>query len=405
MRKQSRTKICILPKLNDANGNLKKQWFIFYSYRNPKNNEMTRFRVYDGFGTLFTKKERYQLAEKLIKEYTEKLESGWNPFTDDKKNIYEDNLRYATTSRIWKSARTNNQTFNYYSNLFLPEVKGMAPKTYANYVSKYRLFNEWLAQQDLHNNDMSSISPEIMREFFLYLINDLKLARITVMKYRHMLERMFDWCVKLKHIKVSPMQDLPDTTRENDQAPRPVHEADIDILVNKIKNTDPQLWLTVQLEYYCFLRPGQEIRMAKIKWFDLARGIIHVPKEVVKTRQDKMVIIPDNFRDYLMKEVKLHLYPSEYYLIGQNGMPGQNPLGSNNLRNRFNIIRDGLGLPREYKLYSWKHTGNARAADAGIPAYHRQMQNGHASMRSMEEYLKNKIGFRSIEIKQNFPVL
>ena len=405
MRKQSRTKICILPKLNDANGNLKKQWFIFYSYRNPKNNEMTRFRVYDGFGTLFTKKERYQLAEKLIKEYTEKLESGWNPYTDDKKNIYEDNLRYATTSRIWKSARTNNQTFNYYSNLFLPEVKGMAPKTYANYVSKYRLFNEWLAQQDLHNNDMSSISPEIMREFFLYLINDLKLARITVMKYRHMLERMFDWCVKLKHIKVSPMQDLPDTTRENDQAPRPVHEADIDILVNKIKNTDPQLWLTVQLEYYCFLRPGQEIRMAKIKWFDLARGIIHVPKEVVKTRQDKMVIIPDNFRDYLMKEVKLHLYPSEYYLIGQNGMPGQNPLGSNNLRNRFNIIRDGLGLPREYKLYSWKHTGNARAADAGIPAYHRQMQNGHASMRSMEEYLKNKIGFRSIEIKQNFPVL
>ena len=86
-------------------------------------------------------------------------------------------------------------------------------------------------------------------------------------------------------------------------------------------------------------------------------------------------------------------------------MPGPVALGSNNLRNRFNIIRDSLNLPKEYKLYSWKHTGNARAADAGIPAYHRQMQNGHASMRSLEEYLKNKIGFTSDELKNKFPTL
>jgi len=62
-------------------------------------------------------------------------------------------------------------------------------------------------------------------------------------------------------------------------------------------------------------------------------------------------------------------------------------------------------LPTTYKLYSWKHTGNARAADAGIPAYHRQRQNGHASMRTMEEYLKNKIGWRSEEIANSFPGL
>jgi len=220
-----------------------------------------------------------------------------------------------------------------------------------------------------------------------------------------MLERLFNWCVKQKHLKISPMQDLPDTTRENDQAPRPIHEDDINLLVQKIKETDKQLWLTVQLEYYCFLRPGLEIRLARISWFDLSRGIINIPKQLVKTRQDKVVIIPKQFREHLKNEWKLHLLPKDYYLIGQNGIPGPKPVGNNNLRNRFNVIRDSLNLPREYKLYSWKHTGNARAADAGIPAYHRQKQNGHSSMRSLEAYLKNKIGFQSEELVNKFPSL
>ena len=181
-----------------------------------------------------------------------------------------------------------------------------------------------------------------MRDFFLFLINDEKLARITVLKYRHMLERLFDWCIKMKYLKVSPMQDLPDTTRENDQAPRPINEADIDLLVEAIRKNDRQLWLTVQLEYYCFMRPGLEIRLSRISWFDIARGVINVPKEVIKTRSDKVLIIPKQFRESLMNEWKLHLFPADYYLIGQNGMPGLKPLGENNLRNRFNIIRDSL---------------------------------------------------------------
>jgi len=399
-----KNKIAILPKLYDGNGDIRKKWFVYFSYRNPRDNKMTRFRIFEGFGTLFTKKERYAHSQKMIREYTERLNHGWNPFVEDRKGaIYDDNLRYASVLRIFKNARSGNKTFNYYSNLFLPEVKGMADKTYKNYVSKYRTFDAWLMKNGYDGNDIRTITPDTMQQFFLFLINDEKLARITIKKYQHMLERMFNWCIKKKYLKVSPVQNLPKTTRENDKAPRPINEADINKLVAEIKKTDRQLWLTVQLEYYCFLRPGLEIRFARIKWFDLARGVISIPKEMIKSRHDKVVIIPKQFREFLLNEMKFHLFPTDYYLIGQNGMPGLQPLGSNNLRNRFNIIRDKLGLPKEYKLYSWKHTGNARAADAGIPAYHRQKQNGHESMRSLEEYLKNKIGFKSKELENNFP--
>jgi len=401
-----KNKIAILPKLYDGNGDIKKQWFIYFSYRNPTDNVMTRFRVFEGFGTLYTKKARYAHANKMIAEYSARLNSGWNPFIEDRKGaIYEDNLRYAAVARVFKSARNSNLTFNYYSNLFLPQVEGMADKTYKNYVSKFRIFESWLIVNGYADNDIKTITPDIMRRFFLFLINDEKLARITVKKYEHMLDRMFTWCVKNNYLKVSPVRDLPETTRRNDQAPRVINGADINKLVEEIKKTDPQLWLTIQLEYYCFLRPGLEIRYARVKWFDLARSVISVPSEVVKTDDAKTVIIPDQFRHDLLNTWKINLFPPDYYVIGQNGVPGPVPLGSNNLRNRFNIIRDRLQLPQEYKLYSWKHTGNARLADAGVPMYYRQLQNGHASLRSTEEYLKNKIGFTSVEIKENFPTL
>nr|WP_319570258.1 phage integrase N-terminal SAM-like domain-containing protein [uncultured Draconibacterium sp.] len=401
----NRKKIAILPKLYDANGNMKKKWFVYFSYKNPANDKMKRFRVFEGFATLYTKKDRYEHAENLIQEYTNRLNQGWNPFDEDLKGgVYEDSLTYATVARVYKSARASNKTFNYYSNQFLPEVEGMARKTYLNYVSKYRIFNTWLNREGLAGNDLRTITPEIVRAFFLFLINDEKLAKITVTKYKHMLERFFDWCVNNKHIKTSPMVDIPSTKRQNDTAPRPIHEADINKLVDTIKETDRQLWLSVQLEYYCFMRPV-EIRLSRVSWFDLSRGVISVPAEVVKTTKNKTVIIPDVFREYLMNEWKLHLLPPDYFLIGQNGIPGIKPLGDNNLRNRFNIIRDRLRLPKEYKLYSFKHTGNARTADAGFSMYDRQRQNGHTSMKSTEEYLKNKIGFQSEDLQKHFPRL
>jgi integrase len=400
-----RNKICILPKLYDCGGDQRKQWFIYYSYKNPANNKMVRFRIYDGFTECYTKKSKYEHGEKMVKKYADMLTAGWNPFADEPKVIYEDTLQYSAATRIFKGMRSGNKNFNYYSNLFLPEVKGMADKTYKNYISKFRVFEAWLTKKGIEGNDIKSIDQAIMKEFFLYLINDLKLARITVSKYKHMIERLFTWAIQNNHLKVSPVQNLPETTRTNDKAPRPINEADIEKLINEIKANDPQLWLSAQLEYYCFLRPGLEIRFAKIGWFDFSRSVINIPKEVIKTSENKTVIIPAQFREYLLHECKMNLFPSNYYLIGQNGIPGPAHLGSNNLRNRFNIIRDRLNLPKEYKLYSFKHTGNSRLVDSTIPMYHIQKQNGHSSMRSTEEYFKNKIGFKSDELKNSFPTL
>ncbi len=56
----SRQKLLILPRLHAYDGDLAKQWFVFYSFRDPSTGKMKRFRIYGGFSQLQTEKEKLQ---------------------------------------------------------------------------------------------------------------------------------------------------------------------------------------------------------------------------------------------------------------------------------------------------------------------------------------------------------
>ena len=86
-----RKKIVILPKLNDAGGDLSKKWFVFYSVRDPRTDKMERFRVFEGLNIPDEAKRR-KLAVAKIAELTQKLKCGWTPFLDNEEAIYEDQL-------------------------------------------------------------------------------------------------------------------------------------------------------------------------------------------------------------------------------------------------------------------------------------------------------------------------
>jgi integrase len=162
--------------------------------------------------------------------------------------------------------------------------------------------------------------------------------------------------------------------------------------------------LAIEFEYYCFLRPGKELRFLKIKDIDFTRGTINVDKIRSKTNLERFPTIPLVFLNEL-REIKLHLYPKEYFVIGKNGQPGPMPISKNTLRNRFRYFREKLNMPESYKFYSWKHTGNGMASDAGITTKDLQEQNGHTSLLTTEKYMRYKIGKVNKKIRDNFPQL
>jgi integrase len=266
------------------------------------------------------------------------------------------------------------------------------------------LFNAWLEANALGDADVSCITQDELLKFMFFIIEQRKLSKSSVDNYKLILEAVFDYVRKERKQFPNPCFDLPGTKRINDSAAYPIQESDIPKLKAEIAKTDPQLWLAICFEYYCFLRPREEIRFLRIGDIDFGRSRVVVRYENAKKGQ-RIAAIPRVFMQQLRDVYRLHEYDRDYYVIGKNGKPGPKHLCINDLTDRFRKIRIRLNMPEHYKLYSWKHTGNVRADDAGIPRNEVQAQNGHSSLVTTEIYLRNKKGAVSANISENFPEL
>jgi integrase len=412
--KMRRRAIVILPRLYDANGDINKPWFVDYSYRNPKTGKMQRFRISQGFRQLKSANDRYELADKIIKEYTDKIKGGWTPF-DCENVIYDDLTQYANVAKIYGKKRKGNLTLKVYINEFLEETKfRVCKKSFESYQSKIRLFVQWLEREGQEGNDISCLTEEMILNFFDYLIKERKLQGRTIQKYGVNLRQLFIYLVKKKHIFKNPMPEVPKVPNKVDMSARPINNADVAKLKDMIKRHDPQLWLAIQFEFYCYIRPGNELRHMKINWIDFTAGTITVPaymeingeyEQIAKNKKTQMVLIPGQFLNELIHVYHLDKYDRDLFLFGPDRMPGERPMGKNTLRVRFNKYRDALGLSKEYKLYSWKHTGGISAHKSGIPIKDIQTQMRHKDLSVTDTYFKRMLPTESEHLRNNYPTI
>lgn len=400
-----RKKLVILPKLNDSGGDLSKKWFIYYTVRNPRTNEMERFRDHRELSQA-DESERRAIAEKKIRELTEKLKRGWTPFLDDEEAIYEDQLQYKTVAEIYGKQKAANATCGHLASEFIGIKRAsgkLEPKTIQCYVSKLRMLTLW-SEVKYGQIDITAFDNARILEFFNYLVKERGLADGTISDYRQIISQMFEWVKSTGRILENPVYNIPHGV-DKDMAPRPVAEWDIETFRDTISKNDPQLWMAIEFETYCFLRPGKELRLLKIRDIDFARGLINVDRFRAKTNRERYATIPRHFLLKLRNEYQLQKHNPDYYVFGKGNRPGPECLGKNNLKNRFNAFRKKLNMPDSYKLYSWKHTGNSLAADNDINMLALRDQNGHTSVQTTEIYLKHKLGVVNKEIQDKFPCL
>lgn len=401
-----RRELIRLPQIYNCGGRLllKDKWFIEFYVRNPRTDKMDRFRKAKGINKFHTLKERNAAAEEMKRYWTEKLKSGWTPFLDTN-IIYEDNLEYQTYIKNYRALKSKNGTFRYYASKHLDAIKNnVEPKTISTYRSKLRLFDAWLQREGLNDADVSVIDQTTMIRFMVFIIEKRQLSKVSVDNYRILLDAVFKRIKKERKQYPNPVFDLPETKRVNDSAAQPIHEMDIEPFKKRISKEDPQLWLAICFEYYCFLRPRKEIRFLKIGHIDFGRATIRVTAENSKTTA-RIVTIPRVFLEILRNTYKLHTYNRDFFVFSKKGLPGDTALSYNNMSERFARIRDTMQMPAEYKMYSWKHTGNICADNAGIPRREIQDQNGHTTIQTTEIYMKNRHGRRSENIIEKFPRL
>jgi integrase len=152
-------------------------------------------------------------------------------------------------------------------------------------------------------------------------------------------------------------------------------------LCTEIMHDDEDLWLFIQLMFYCFLRPG-EIRQIKISDIEFDDWVIYVRGDVAKNDKTKAVSIPDQFIPELRK--LMGRKPNEFIFPGVRGPM----LGRNTMYQRFRNRLKDHEYGDEYSLYSVRHTGAVAAAKAGASMKELQIQFRHHSLAQTDEYLR-----------------
>ena len=382
------------------NGN----WYLYFSVRNPLTGKLHPVKIEKGFKKCVSIEEKREHGRFLIREYTTKLKKGWTPWNKDE-IIYEDQIQYKNISESFGYKRKARGTVRVFASMFLEFKKqSLKPKTYSSYQSKMRIFTLWLEKNNYGEYDLSAITNKIIVDFFLYLINERDLDKMTLKMYKIKISAFFDYMIKIKRVNQNPVHDIPEVKKKKDNAPKPIFPNDLEKLFTKISQQDPQLYLACIMQYLCAIRPGSELRLLKIKHIDFwSHNIIINPLDS-KMRREEIINIPNQLFSLLTNTYQLQNYDKEFYIFSKNGMPGGTPLGANNMRNRFNKFREELKLSKDYKYYSLKHTGASMLLDSGEFNLRELMDHlRHHDINSTYHYIRKYRGHTSEKIKNHFP--
>lgn len=395
--------IIILPRLNDRGGKTDQAWYVEFSARNPKSGEMKRFRRSDIFTGVDDLTERYKKADELIKELSDKLQTGWTPF-ESEKVIYEDSLTYHSAARIYGRKKMTNQRIHLLINEFVDYKRPiLRKKSMQTYISKLRQFNVYMELNQLAEYDVSALRTEHVEGFLRHLASKLGLCKVTLAKYRQILYSFFEWMIK-KHyyIDPNPVNNIPLPGKIIDHAPYSIPEKDRTLLAKVMQEKDRQLWLACCIQYYSALRPGQEVRLLRIRDINFQMGCITVRSDSAKGERTDTVDMPEQLLEEFVFQ-RIDMFNPDWYVFGPNGQPGERPLGMNTLGNHFRKIRDELGLSKRYTYYSWKHSGAEELADSGASPWEIQAHLRHRSIETTERYTRKRFGQRNEKFKTNFP--
>lgn len=385
--------------LYDAGGDLSKRWYINFYVWDELKNKLVRKRDYtvNDYDTVI---ERKAYAKKRIAEINEVLAAGFYIKAPSRPDLAQD--KESKTNKLKELPLMKiGEAFDYVLELKKQEVaKGSYKKIRQVRDSFLKFFNtkEKPYPFNYEKQDLIAYSD------FLITVDkkSTKTRNDNITWLRHIFELFKErgWITENPAIGI---KKLKVTVSKKNKAFSPKQ-------VNKIKAlADPQLLLSIQFLYYCFMRRN-ETRLIQLKHINLKEQQLFIPAAVTKNRKDAYLVLPPPLIKQL-EALNLNQYPDDYYLIGnqdsnESVVPAPKPFSENVMYNRHTAILKELDLyGKDYTFYSWKHTGVVTAYKAGIDIKNIQMQCRHHSLNVTDIYLKSLGLGRNLEVFSKMPEL
>lgn len=314
-------------------------------------------------------------------------------------NFAENNNLILANMNLFKSHKTAKEIAP--SFLLEKEVTDR-PRTYSEYCHRIELFLFWLDSKGLKDTPIRKITQGNIKDFIYYLGRDRKLDKPTCERYFATVRQLFTHAQKLGELTELPLGDVVFPRKKKDQGAEVIHPSHLKPLLLTIKERDPQLYLACMILYYCFIRPGRELRLLRIGDIDCDAGLIMVRQENAKNGIKQSVTMPKQLIE-ICKEYGIDKADKKLFIFGKRKRFGPVVMSDNMLRWRFNKYREELNLPKGYKFYSFKHTGASMLHRSGISMRELMDQLRHTKLDATQHYLKKHCGIVNDRIRDNFP--
>ena len=360
---------------------------ISFHFRNPETLTTKRFKKFVPKSTPHEKWE--SVLTSLLEQWTLKLRNGYNPFTAKKETEANVSLFYVP---------------DIVKKICEERVEFLREKSASTYLSKVTIFQIWLNKNGYNNKFVANFKMEDAELFLKWLI-DTKGRNVShTSRNTYLVTMRTIWkTMQQKGIVIKNPWEETTKIKENRMGKLPLKLSMKKTLIKEFAEEDPELWLFVQFMYYCFIRPGELIKL-KIGAIDLDDEKILIDGDISKNRKSEYVVIPPPFLKVL-KELKITRYKYNYYIFSPDGGPGEQPYSKDVFNRRHKVFTDRKGYNRRYTLYSWKHTGACDVAMSGANLKQLQMQLRHSDLQTTDIYLKG-LGISDMgDLKSKFPSL
>lgn len=387
---------------------LSKNWYVYYSYRNPKTGRLKRqINIKAGANYYKDKKSRYHILSKLKESLEYVLSKGFNPYGDNsslaefiEQLLSSDEKKINKTKTIAEKRTFIEETEpiaivypikKAFNLAFQIKSKVQSENSHANFRSRINRFIKWLQKESIDlEGDISIINKKLVIQYLNTVLqttssrnrNNTRTDISSLFQTLEDNEIIYDNFIK----KINVLKAIP----ERNKTYTSTQEKEI---FAYLKEHDTILYLFVQFVSYNYLRPIEVCRL-KIGDLDLKDKRLYVR---AKNKPVKIKIIPDILIDQLPNISNLD---KDHFLFTPDKFGGEWETKENNKRDfftkQFKKIKDHFGLDKNYGLYSFRHTfitklykEMAKTATPFEVKSKLQLITGHATMEALELYLRD----------------
>ena len=237
-------KIFSIPKVSKC------EKFVWFSFWNTEKWKYQLFKKY--ISRKIPQKDVKKELIRMVEYWTNELKNGYNPFLEQKKEAEKKSYYYISTT---------------IDNICLKRTEFLRIKSRQTYISKIDIFNQWLKQKNLTKLMAIDFTKEHAEEFLKYMQSERNIGATTRNAYLLTLRTLFK-TMKENGILTENVWDKISKAGETRLGKLPLKLSMKKQLKDYFIENDPEMWLFVQLEYYCFIRPG-ELRLLTVGAIDL----------------------------------------------------------------------------------------------------------------------------------------